>query len=192
MRGTRDVFVTVHLELDMYAVILREGGALAKRLAYLFQRLLLRNVFRQTIRPHFHARGSEVVRERDPCLCLVDVLAQDGRVRRVIFADRPETTDFHGRVLKPRPHLRACGWRERDLDAMLVRRPELHGVNPGLCKVLDERREIPVLRNVVRDGAELQTGPCRGRPGRLHGLDRSKGRKGASGEKVSRLFMARA
>ena len=181
----------VHLELNVHAVILSERGAFAKRLAYLLQRLLFRDVFRQTIRPHLHARRSEVVRELHPFFGLVDVLAHDRLVCGVIFAGRPETADLHRRVLETLADIRPSLRRQRNLDAVLVRRPELHGVHPDLCEVLDDRRDIPVLRNLVRDGAELQTGPCRGRSGRLQGSIAARAGRAPAARK-SRLFMARA
>ena len=127
------------------------------------------------------------VRELHPFLGLVDVLAHDRLVCGVILAGRPEAADLHRRVLETLADIRPRLRRQRNLDAVLVRRPELHGVHPDLCEVLDDRRNVPVLRNLVGDGAELQTGPCRWRSGRLRGLNRGKGRKGANGEKVSSL-----
>ena len=40
---------------------------------------------------------------------------------------------------------------------MLVRRPELDAVEARLGQVLDDGRDVPVLGDVVGDGAELQT-----------------------------------
>ena len=89
------------------------------------------------------------------------------RLCPALFARRAEPADLHRGSFELLPHLRALGLGQRDLHAMLVRRPELDGIKPDLRQVLDDRRDVPVLRDVVRNGAELQTAPRGRRPRRL-------------------------
>jgi hypothetical protein len=42
---------------------------------------------------------------------------------------------------------------------MLVRRPQLDAVEADVGEILDQRGEVPVLRDVVGDGAEFQAFP---------------------------------
>src|SRR5215204_6332944 len=147
----------VHLELNDDAVVLRELAALAQRLADLLERLLLGHFLRQPVGPDFDARRPDVLRQLHPLLRLVDVLPYDRRVRRVVFAGRAQAADFYSRVLEPLAHLGACRRRQRDLHAVLVRRTQLDGVEARGGEILDDGRHVPVLGNVVGDGAKLET-----------------------------------
>ena len=79
----------------------------------------------------------------------------------VVLAGGAESADLHRRVLESLAHLRPRRRRQRDLHAVLVRRPQLDAVEADVGEVLDQRREVPVLRDVVGDGAELQALPAR-------------------------------
>ena len=146
----------VHFELNHHALVRGDRAALAKRFADLLERLLLGNLLDEAVRPHLHARRTEIARQTDPLLGLIDVLAKHLWVSRLILAGRSETANLHGRVLEPFPHLRPRRRRQRNLDPMLVRRSQLDRLEAGVGEVLDERRKVPILRNVVGDGAELQ------------------------------------
>ena len=131
-------------------------AALAQRLADLLERLLLGHFFRQPVRPDLDARRAEVLRQLHPLLRLVDVLAHDRRVGRVVLAGGAQAADLHRRVLEPLAHLGPRRRRQRDLHAVLVGGPQLDGVEARVGEILDDGRHVPVLGDVVGDGAELE------------------------------------
>src|SRR2546428_13464189 len=57
---------------------------------------------------------------------------------------------------------------------MPMRRSQFHRVEAGFRQIPDESWKVPVLRDVVRDGAELQTAEIGGRPGVLTRLKGGK------------------
>src|SRR6266851_2874042 len=65
-------------------------------------------------------------------------------------------SDLDRRVREAGPYLRSRGGRKRKLDAVPMGRSQLHCVKAGLRQVLDEHRHVPVLRDVVGDGTEVQ------------------------------------
>src|SRR5712692_3437361 len=71
---------------------------------------------------------------------------------------------------------------------MFMRRSQLHRVEAGLREVLDERRKVPVLRDVVRDGAELQTAALgRGAGIRLRSKRGKRRDGGQAGEEIASM-----
>lgn len=88
---------------------------------------------------------------------------------------------------RPLPHLGPLRRAERDLHAMPVRGPQLDGVEAGLREVGDDRRDVPVLRDVVGDRAQLQAARRGGR--RLGGgcgrTDGPRWQRAGEGEEVS-------
>ena len=74
----------------------------------------------------------------------------------MVFAGGAETADLYRRVVEALAHLGPLRRRQRDLDAVLVRRPELDAVHADLGQVLDDGRDIPVLGDVVGDGADFK------------------------------------
>ena len=79
------------------------------------------------------------------------------------LAGRAEAADLDRRALELLSHFRALRRRQRDLHAVLVRRPQLDRIEPRFGQVLDDRRNVPVFRDVVGDRAELAA-----RAGRRH------------------------
>ena len=100
-------------------------AALGERLADLLERLLFGHVFGQAVRPHLHARRAEVVRQLDPLLRLVDVLADDRRVGEWNSHVVPSPPILTGEPSNCFLTSARCAGVSVDLDAVLVRRPQL-------------------------------------------------------------------
>jgi hypothetical protein len=108
--------------------------------------------------------------------------------------------DLHGRAFELLADLGPLRGRQRRLDAMCVRRPQLDAIEAGGGEVLDDRRNIPVLGDVVGDGPELDRVARPGGSSRLSvqagwnegrcrsheaGGEKGAARRGAAGTDVS-------
>jgi hypothetical protein len=161
----------VHLELNHHAMVSGERAAFRECLANLLERLLLGHALRKPVGPDLHARRPDVLRQLHPLSGLIDVLADDGRVDGLELAGRAKAANPDRRRLELLPHFGARSRRQRNLHSMPVRRPQLDPIESEVGQVLDDRRDVPVLRDVVGDRTELETTSKRRRPRRLLLLD---------------------
>ena len=86
----------VNLQPDLDAPAVAVGAAFPQRQSDLFQGLLLRDPFGESVGAHLDAGGAHVVSQPDEGLGLLDVAAQDLRIGRVILAGTAEADQADG------------------------------------------------------------------------------------------------
>src|SRR5262249_27464995 len=99
---------------------------------------------------------------------------------------RSEAADLHRRILELLPHLTPRSRRERNLDAVLVGRPQLDRLEAGLAQILDEGRYVPILGDVVGDRTKFQATCFGGRAqARIEPECRERGRGHEAAEELA-------
>ncbi len=106
--------------------------------------------------PDLHAGRADVVRQPDVLLGPLDVLADLGRVARLVLEGAAEPGEVDRRVVEPPLHLAPLLGGQVDLDLVRVPGPQLDPRVAEPFELLQDRRQVPVLRDVVRHGPELE------------------------------------
>ena len=148
----------VHLESQHLSVVLGKPRQIEERGADLFQGLLDRHLLGQTVGADLDPGGTHVLGEDDVVFRRGHVGAELCRIGRVVVEGTAEAHEFYGGIGKPLPDLGPCRGIEGHLDPMAMGRAEFHALETGCRAVLEDRRDIPVLGEVVGHEAQLEGG----------------------------------
>jgi hypothetical protein len=146
---------TVDFEADDLAVLAGVVAEFAQGAADLFERFRGGHFFRQAVGAHLHAACAHIGGEDDVFLRGLDVAAEFLLVRGMEIERAAESHQLDLGIGEAFAHVRALLFRQRNLDAVLVAGAQLDALEAGGLAVLDERGHVPILREVVGDGAEF-------------------------------------
>ena len=148
--------LAVHFHPDLHAVVARDVAAPRERMPDLVEGLVLRNAARKSVGPHFHTQAAQVLRQFAPAPRVLNILFDEGRLRPLVLAGGAQAHQTDARIGKALLHFRPARFVERNFHAVLVRGAQLHAFKSRLLAILDDRVDVPIMRQVVSDQSQLE------------------------------------
>ena len=156
-------FAAVHLEpdLDAIAVTVVARPSRSEAADVLEKVVSMGTSLGRPFGTHLDAQRlrSRRARARPIMLADVDLLAAFGRVGGLKLALRAQAEQPYLGVQETRLDALAARRVERALDAVLVAGPQLYGLESSGLQILDDGVNVPVVQDVIGDGAQSHVIP---------------------------------